>query len=383
VESCPALALTKDESLEIITHHADRCIGCKYCTWACPYDAPKFEKEKGIIEKCTLCQHRLEENKKPACANLCPTGALDYGEIIRRDQSRITGFTEKGIQPGIEIIHLRNRKPPRSVIKLNEQEQKYFAKIERVPPSKITLKKEWVLLIFTLIISALTSIIAAGSLGTITIVPSVFLVTAILGIVLSSIHLGKKIRAWRSVLNLRTSWLSREVLGFSFFVLFSLLWFIFPQERFLAYIAALLGFATSWFVDKVYQYQEKTSRVDVHSSSIFLTAILLTSVLTGNEIFILLILILKTLLYIYRKIYFVIHKRSIRPIYSSLRIISFVPVFLYMFELLQMANPWQLFVLILIGEVIDRLEFYLESEIITPAHQIKKDMGMLLQTKTD
>jgi len=40
--SCPALAYSKDDNLNTITFNADKCIGCTYCTWACPYDAPKY-----------------------------------------------------------------------------------------------------------------------------------------------------------------------------------------------------------------------------------------------------------------------------------------------------------------------------------------------------
>ncbi len=87
----------------LLFFNANKCIGCTYCTWACPYDAPKFVNSIGLVEKCTLCTNRLNEGFKPACANLCPTGALDFGEITSNDQPRIPGFTEKGIDPGNKI----------------------------------------------------------------------------------------------------------------------------------------------------------------------------------------------------------------------------------------------------------------------------------------
>ena len=76
LKNCPALAYSKDFITGAVIHFANKCIGCKYCTWACPYDAPKFNEKTRIIEKCTFCNHRIEEDLKPACANLCPTGAL-------------------------------------------------------------------------------------------------------------------------------------------------------------------------------------------------------------------------------------------------------------------------------------------------------------------
>ena len=78
LKNCPANAYSRDEKTGAVIHHSEKCIGCQYCTWACPYDAPKFNPKEGIIEKCTFCNNRIEENLKPACANLCPTGALDF-----------------------------------------------------------------------------------------------------------------------------------------------------------------------------------------------------------------------------------------------------------------------------------------------------------------
>jgi Fe-S-cluster-containing dehydrogenase component len=91
LKNCPALAYSRDEKTGAVIHHPEKCIGCKYCTWACPYDAPKFNSKTGIVEKCTFCNHRIEENLKPACANLCPVGALDfkYTRFFKRRIHRI------------------------------------------------------------------------------------------------------------------------------------------------------------------------------------------------------------------------------------------------------------------------------------------------------
>jgi formate dehydrogenase iron-sulfur subunit len=85
VSVCLVGALTKSE-LGPILYDADRCIGCRYCIMACPFDIPKFEWEGGmspVIGKCQLCAHqRLAEGRIPACVESCPTGALKFG---RRD----------------------------------------------------------------------------------------------------------------------------------------------------------------------------------------------------------------------------------------------------------------------------------------------------------
>ena len=60
LEGCPAQAYTRDGTGTVI-HHQDRCMGCRYCTWRCPYDAPKINEAKGFIEKCHLCTERTAE----------------------------------------------------------------------------------------------------------------------------------------------------------------------------------------------------------------------------------------------------------------------------------------------------------------------------------
>lgn len=90
---CLVNALEKTPAGPVV-YHADRCIGCRYCMVACPFGVPKFEYEKAVprIQKCTFCRHRLEQGKLPACAEVCPTGALKFGkrkELLELARSRI------------------------------------------------------------------------------------------------------------------------------------------------------------------------------------------------------------------------------------------------------------------------------------------------------
>jgi len=80
VSVCMIGALQKRER-GIVTWDPSRCIGCRYCQVACPFDVPKFEWEKAVpqIVKCELCRHRLDEGKEPACCEVCPTEAVVYG----------------------------------------------------------------------------------------------------------------------------------------------------------------------------------------------------------------------------------------------------------------------------------------------------------------
>ena len=91
--ACPVRALEKTPEGPVV-YHPDRCIGCRYCMVACPFGVPKFEYEKAIpsIQKCSFCIHRLRQGKLPACAQVCPTGALKFGkrkELLEVARTRI------------------------------------------------------------------------------------------------------------------------------------------------------------------------------------------------------------------------------------------------------------------------------------------------------
>ena len=66
----------------IVSYDASKCVGCRYCETACPFNVPKFEwaKKAPKIVKCELCRHRLADGKQPACAEVCPRGAVIYGK---------------------------------------------------------------------------------------------------------------------------------------------------------------------------------------------------------------------------------------------------------------------------------------------------------------
>lgn len=72
---CPAKAY-HIRSDGIVTHDETRCIGCRYCTWVCPYGAPQYDDANGCIRKCDFCVGQLELGRPPACVEACPTRAI-------------------------------------------------------------------------------------------------------------------------------------------------------------------------------------------------------------------------------------------------------------------------------------------------------------------
>lgn len=81
VGACMIGALQKREH-GIVTWDTNRCIGCRYCQVACPFEIPKFEWDARSphIIKCELCNHRLKEGKQPGCTEVCPRQAVVFGK---------------------------------------------------------------------------------------------------------------------------------------------------------------------------------------------------------------------------------------------------------------------------------------------------------------
>ncbi|MBT3177792.1 MAG: 4Fe-4S dicluster domain-containing protein [Desulfobacula sp.] len=102
---CPVSAIKKLDSGPVVINEK-KCIGCRYCYQACPFKVPRFDFEKRVTRKCTLCYNRFPLNyKKPACVAACPVGALAFGyrhEIIREAKKRLHDLKKPGYIMGIE-----------------------------------------------------------------------------------------------------------------------------------------------------------------------------------------------------------------------------------------------------------------------------------------
>ncbi len=81
VSACTVGALQQNQD-GVVVYDSDRCIGCRYCMYACPFEVPNFEWEQrlALIIKCDLCFSRLEEGRQPACEATCPTQAIRFGK---------------------------------------------------------------------------------------------------------------------------------------------------------------------------------------------------------------------------------------------------------------------------------------------------------------
>ena len=80
VQVCPVGA-TYETDDGIVLVDQNYCIGCRYCVQACPYGCRYVHPEKDVVDKCTLCYHRVKKGKNPACMDVCPTGARIFGDL--------------------------------------------------------------------------------------------------------------------------------------------------------------------------------------------------------------------------------------------------------------------------------------------------------------
>jgi len=99
VSVCPVAALKKT-ALGAVTYDGSKCMGCRYCMVACPFNVPKYEWDKldPRVRKCDLCSKRLTAGRPTACTDACPTGATAFGErkdLLAEAQRRIAENPDK------------------------------------------------------------------------------------------------------------------------------------------------------------------------------------------------------------------------------------------------------------------------------------------------
>jgi anaerobic dimethyl sulfoxide reductase subunit B (iron-sulfur subunit) len=92
----------------VVLIDSNKCFGCRECEKFCPYQQIFFNATSNKVEKCTMCADRIDQGLAPACATLCPTDALQWGEwsqIQDKGVGAIPGFTDpQYTKPNIRFI---------------------------------------------------------------------------------------------------------------------------------------------------------------------------------------------------------------------------------------------------------------------------------------
>lgn len=231
---CPVDAYEKDPISGIVRHLDDQCIGCQYCTLTCPYEVPQYDRKRGIVRKCDLCQDRLADGEAPACVNACPTEAIAV-RVVDVD-SAVAGASE----PWSFSSPNRAITTPTTVFRSTQdlRSEVVAADAEAVSPAHAHPPLTVMLVLTQISVGTLTLLVGTqsirGLLPDLAAVPAALtaLVSAVVALAASVLHLGRPQYAWRAVIGLRHSWLSREIVAFGVFA---------PAAA--IYAAALMGLA--------------------------------------------------------------------------------------------------------------------------------------------
>ena len=219
MKGCPVKAYEKDPVTGIVKHLDDQCIGCQYCTLMCPYDAPKYSASRGIVRKCDMCSDRLSSGEAPACVQACPNSAIrinviDQGQAIQASEA---GSFLPGAPAPDHTIPTTRYRSARAVPPNMLPADFYTVSPEHAHPPLVVM-----LLLTQLAVGAFVANMALRSFLGVGLDTSLFaalvpLVLAAIAIGAATFHLGRPQFAFRAVLGLRTSWMSREILAFGLF----------------------------------------------------------------------------------------------------------------------------------------------------------------------
>ncbi len=122
VTVCPTGASYKRAEDGIVLVDEDKCIGCKLCSWACPYGAREYSHVEGVMKKCTLCVDRIynqnldEADRQPACVQACPTRARHFGDLGDPESDVSKLVAERGgvaLMPELGYAPVNRYLPPR------------------------------------------------------------------------------------------------------------------------------------------------------------------------------------------------------------------------------------------------------------------------------
>jgi len=223
---CPVRAYEKEAATGIVRHLDDQCIGCQYCVLACPYDVPKYNRARGIVRKCDLCSNRLAVGEAPACVQSCPNGAIRVTTVSLREAAANceTGAFLPGAPDPQHTQPTTHYKTGR-VFPRNTLPADYYS----VDPAHAHWPLVFMLVLTQLSVGAflveaivellsdarvLHGVRAAHAVGS--------LLFGLVALGASTLHLGRPHLAYRAIVGLTSSWLSREILAFGLFALLAM-----------------------------------------------------------------------------------------------------------------------------------------------------------------
>ena len=217
---CPVKAYEKDPVTGIVRHLDDQCIGCQYCVFTCPYEVPRFNQSKGIVRKCDMCADRLEVGEAPACVQGCPNEAISIRVVDQQsvvETAQADTFLPAAPSPTLTLptTVYQSKKPlPKNTLPADFYSLRPAARhMPLVLMLVLTQLAAGVFvadLLFARWFTNLGPLLRPFHAG-------FALLIGMVALGASTLHLGRPQFAYRALLGLRTSWLSREILVFGAF----------------------------------------------------------------------------------------------------------------------------------------------------------------------
>ncbi len=283
VEICPANAITQRAD-GVVLLDSERCLGCRYCSWACPYNAPQYDPVTGRMSKCDLCVDEFDRGVPPVCVAACPLRAL---ELITDHPSDAN--SDPAIFPLPELTltapALQIKPHPRAA--QAKQNAAHLDGLGRVEPRE---GYDFSLVAFTILAQLAVGAFAVLCLFSLTVRPDALpnrvaigvVASMLLGLFASLFHLGSLLQAWRALAHWRSSWVSREILFALLFatstVVFAVLDSLRVDERgAAAWFAVLLGFGLIYSMASAYSLRT----VPAWSTPFTFVSFVITSLLLG------------------------------------------------------------------------------------------------------
>ncbi len=250
---CPVDAYEKDPVTGIVAHLDDQCIGCRYCMLTCPYEVPSYNSRLGVVRKCDMCTGRLAEGEAPACVQGCPTEAISIGVVETAElaallavdpDERVAPTAPRSALTSPTTVYLTKKPVPSDVVAADDHR---VVPATNHPPLVAMLVLTQVsvgVVVLGMAMSLTTDWF--GSSGRLDAGPAIVAwLTTVVAVAASVLHLGRPALAWRAVLGIGHSWLSREILAFGAYTGLGALTAVAAVGSFPAPVAVAAGISTA------------------------------------------------------------------------------------------------------------------------------------------
>jgi len=384
MDGCPSKAYYRDDNTGAVIIDGSKCIGCGYCTWNCAYGAPVLNESKGFIEKCTFCNHLISEGFEPACSVACPTGALGF----LNDSGNLTSeypkwFPEKELSASI-IIRTDFAEEPVQIIPDQLHKDHRVASPRHDAPNQF--RHFWPLAVFTLAASFACGIAIASLTGfrdsimpiSSTAAMAVIIIILAAGSLFSLFHLKNKKLAWRSLLNVSESPLSREILFFILLGISSVLGIVSRIEVFTT-VSGILALFLLITIDSVYTNADKRNSIVYHSGQLFLSGFTISAVMAGLTIVFIIVAAIRVGFSI--KTLMVTRGNRFLTRMTCLRILLLLFLTLMLTDFIN-SGILPIMIILFAGELVDRILYYLNFRPIHISETFEQYLTQKINEKT-